>query len=158
MTSNISTASAFLVLSSKARTRTRTTLAPKEMAISSPTFTSYDALAGRPFTETWDASQASFATVRRLMIRETFKNLSKRILAVQAILQVLGSGEACGLGRLDPDGFAGAGVLTLSGGSFLHFKGAEACDLHLLTCGKGICDRGDHSVDSGIRLRLLHTN
>ena len=42
----------------------------------SPTFTFTDALAGFPFTMTRPASHASFATVRRLISRDTFKNLS----------------------------------------------------------------------------------
>ena len=39
-----------------------------------------DALAGFPFTITRPASQASLATVLRLIRRDTFKNLSNLIL------------------------------------------------------------------------------
>lgn len=56
--------------------------------MTSPSFTFKDAFAVFPFTSTLPASQASFATVRLLINRETFKNLSSLMnLSVQGILQ-----------------------------------------------------------------------
>lgn len=77
--SYILTASSFRACSVTARTLYAFTLAPRVILISSPTFTSYDALATLPFTSTLPASQASLATVRRLIILETFKYLSNLI-------------------------------------------------------------------------------
>ena len=52
---------------------------PKRISIISPVFTSAEALAGLSLIITLPASQASFAIVRRLIRRDTFKNLSSRI-------------------------------------------------------------------------------
>jgi hypothetical protein len=50
------------------------------ISISSPTLTLAEAFAGLPLMETRPASHASFATVLRLISRETFKNLSSLIV------------------------------------------------------------------------------
>ena len=53
---------------------------PKRISSVSPVFTSAPGLAVRPFRLTRPPEQASFATVRRLMMRDTFRNLSSLIL------------------------------------------------------------------------------
>ena len=77
--SNKSLASSFFVVSCRSSTRTFTVFVPKPISIMSPTFTFTEAFAGLPLTITRPASQASFATVRLLISRDTFKNLSSLI-------------------------------------------------------------------------------
>ena len=76
----MSAASSFRFDSSTLRISAFTVRFPNATSITSPTFTSADAFAGRPFTVTLPASQASFDTVRLLMILETFRYLSIRML------------------------------------------------------------------------------
>ena len=76
---NISLASSFLVDSASESTSAFTVFWPKAISMISPGFTFTDAFAGLPLTDTLPASQASFATVRRLISRDTFKNLSNLI-------------------------------------------------------------------------------
>ena len=68
-----SPASSFFVVSLISRTSTFTVLVPNWISMISPGFTFTDALAGLSFTSTRPASQASFATVRRLINLDTFK-------------------------------------------------------------------------------------
>ena len=72
-------ASSFLTVSATSRTSTFTVLVPKAISMTSPVFTAREAFALLPFTVTRPASQASLATVLRLIRRETFRNLSSRI-------------------------------------------------------------------------------
>ena len=77
---NNSFASSFFVVSASASTSALTVCVPNALSMMSPTFTLTDALATFPFTSTRPASHASFATVRLLIKRDTFKNLSSLIL------------------------------------------------------------------------------
>ena len=70
------------------RTLTFTVLVPNTISMMSPTFTLTEALAGLPFTMTRPASQASLATVRRLIRRDTFRNLSSLIFVCLSFLAV----------------------------------------------------------------------
>ena len=76
---NKSFASSFFVVSWMSSTSTFTVLVPNWISMTSPTLTFTEAFATLPFTRTRPASQASFATVRRLISRDTFKNLSSLI-------------------------------------------------------------------------------
>ena len=69
-------ASAFVVNSETLSTWTFSVLAPNCSSMTSPGFTSWDAFAVFPLTETCPQSQASLATVRRLISRDTFRYLS----------------------------------------------------------------------------------
>ena len=71
--------SSFLTVSFTSSTSTLTFLLPNWISIVSPVFTCTDALAGLSLTRTLPASHASFATVRRLIRRDTFKYLSNLI-------------------------------------------------------------------------------
>ena len=77
---NSSFASSFLTVSCTSRISTFVSLLPNWIVRMSPTLTFADALAGLSLMSTRPASHASFATVRRLMMRDTFKNLSSLIL------------------------------------------------------------------------------
>jgi hypothetical protein len=57
-----------------------TRLSPKPIATVSPSFTSFEGLASLPFTVTLLREHASFATVRRFIMRDTLRNLSNLIL------------------------------------------------------------------------------
>ena len=72
-------ASSLRTFSATRSTSTATVRAPMEISILSPTFTSQLAFTTRPLTLMRPLSQASLATVRRLMRRETFRNLSSRM-------------------------------------------------------------------------------
>ena len=72
-------ASLFVACSSTETTSTRTRRSPKASSMRSPGFTSCEALATLPLTLTRPPSQASLATVRRLMRRETLRYLSRRM-------------------------------------------------------------------------------
>ena len=74
----IAGASDFVACSEMFRTSTFSVFCPKRISITSPVLTSYDAFALRPLTLTRSPSQASFATVRLLINRETFRYLSSR--------------------------------------------------------------------------------
>src|SRR5690606_26757203 len=138
-------------LASAARTcsRTSTTLTvscrrPKSMKTVSPGFTSVPALAGLPLICTRPASQTSFASVRRLMIRDTFRNLSIRMktapytktgprcrvrpnrLGLSALLQLLARAEGRHLARRNLDRLTGLGVATRTGSPVANLKRAEA--------------------------------
>lgn len=82
----MSFASSFLVVSKSASTSTLTGLLPKAISMMSPTLTLTEAFASLPLTMTRPASHASFATVRRLIRRDTFKNLSQRIVLTSFLL------------------------------------------------------------------------
>ena len=71
--------SSFLTVSFTSSTSTLTFLLPNWISMVSPVFTCTDALAGLSLTRTLPASHASFATVRRLIRRDTFKYLSNLI-------------------------------------------------------------------------------
>ena len=76
ITSYISPASSLRTLSLSESTLALSTLWPNLTSTTSPSLTSAPALHTRPFSDTRSFSQASFATVLRFMIRDTFKNLS----------------------------------------------------------------------------------
>ena len=57
-----------------------TVFVPNNISMISPALTFSDAFATFPLTSTRPLSQASLATVRRLIRRETFKNLSNLII------------------------------------------------------------------------------
>ena len=75
-----SLASSFFTVSCTSRTSTFTSLLPKEMEMISPSLTLADAFAGLSLISTLPLSQASLATVRRLISRDTFKYLSNLML------------------------------------------------------------------------------
>ena len=72
-------ASSFFVLSFISSTFTSSNLLPKRISTWSLTFKSVELLAKIPFTLILPLSATSFATVRRLIIRYTFKYLSNLI-------------------------------------------------------------------------------
>ena len=72
-------ASSFFVLSFISSTFTSNNLFPKRISTWSSTFKSVELLAKIPFTLILPLSATSFATVRRLIIRDTFKYLSNHI-------------------------------------------------------------------------------
>ena len=78
----ISSALSFVVYSDIFIISNFTVLFPKVISTTSPTETSFEGFAGLPFTETWEEAHASFATVRRFISRETLRNLSNLINAV----------------------------------------------------------------------------
>src|SRR5699024_3623756 len=79
MISYISRATSLVRGSASERTRTLTGRLPKVISITSPGATAALALATLPLMRMRPASATSLATVRRLMRRDTFKYLSKRI-------------------------------------------------------------------------------
>ena len=95
-------------------------------------------------------SQASFATVRRLMSRETFRYLSRRILLGYAVLQSLAGLETGHPGSGNLDGLLGVGVAADASLPILGLENAEAGNLHLLTLDK----RGGDAVNLGIQSTL----
>ncbi len=84
ITSYIESALAFPTRSSTETTLTESVRCPNFMSTTSPGFTSYEAFTFLPFTLMNEESHASLATVRLFISRETFRNLSIRIL--QSIL------------------------------------------------------------------------
>ena len=134
-----------------------------------------------PFASTRPASQASLATVRRLIKREIFKYLSRShffisspcakgckkrtrntpgpptrrmlLLVVDSVLQCLASLEGRGLGSGNLDLLVGAGIPAGAGAALADLEGAKAHQLDLVALLQGLRNGVDDSGNS--RLSVL---
>src|SRR5699024_2997469 len=99
------------------------------------------------------ASHASFATVRRLIRRDTFKYLSSlTLLRVHLIPQRLAGLEYRDGRRSDRDLLAGARVVARARSALPGLKRAEAAHLQLVAGCEHVSHGGEHSIDRLFRI------
>ena len=96
-------------------------------------------------------SQASLATVRRLISRETFRYLSSRILLYDGVLQSLAGLESGQLGSGNFNSFLGAGVAADASFTSLNLENAETGHIHLVALNQALGDAVDGGVDNRYR-------
>ena len=77
-------------------------------------------------------------------------------LLLDLVLQSLACGKSGNLACCDLDGFAGCGVLTGSGSSFLNGEGTKANDLNLFACLKGVLNGVNNCGQCHVGIFLGH--